>query len=144
MKIQEKTFISLSDLIDDRTTEILKENGAFFAFSKKQFEEGKKEGVIYTSLDGNLICPKENVNKLLKEFDENFNEGIRKHVEMFDVSRIIQNEYFNHETQLTGDVKQVIDVLHGYIELFPELFTEEIIKKECKKAFSIAVQNDWF
>ena len=47
----------------DYLTPILEANGAFFAFSQSQFDEQKKEGVIYVSMGAGLICPKENADK---------------------------------------------------------------------------------
>ena len=54
----------------DYLTPILEANGAFFAFSQSQFDEQKKEGVIYVSMGAGLICPKENAENALKRYIE--------------------------------------------------------------------------
>lgn len=51
----------------DRIGEVMEQNGAFFAFGTKQFDEQKVDGVKYVSFDSGLICPKENADKLNKE-----------------------------------------------------------------------------
>ncbi|WP_456303359.1 DUF7659 family protein, partial [Vibrio lentus] len=45
------------------------EAGAFFAFSNKQFDEAKKEGVKYASLGMGLICPVDNAKQLMTRLD---------------------------------------------------------------------------
>lgn len=135
---------TLNDYTDTLTSKLFAENGAFFAFGKTQFEEQKKEGVNYVSMASGMICPKENVTKVLNEFERIFDDAVRQQVADFGAEKIIRHEYFNHETQLTGDNEQVIAVLSTHIELFPELFTEEIILAVCRQCFADAVKNDWF
>lgn len=53
----------------DKISQVLSQNGAFFAFSDKQFNEQKQEGIKYVSMGAGLICPKENADKLNKELD---------------------------------------------------------------------------
>ena len=46
----------------------MKENGAFFAFGDKQFNEKKdpnKTKVDYCNIFGGMVCPKANKNKML-------------------------------------------------------------------------------
>jgi len=57
---------------------------------------------------------------------------------------IIKREYFNYETQLSGDLDDMIDALSSYVDQFHELFTNEVIKKVSDECFQDAVNNDWF
>ena len=135
---------TLNNYTDIKTTELFNRNGAFFAFGNKQFDEQKKEGITYVSLMGGLLCPKENAKTLMTDFEQIFDEAVRQQVKDFGAEKIISHEYFNHETQLTGDDQQVINVLSTHRQLFPELFTDEIILTVCKNCFNEAVANDWF
>jgi hypothetical protein len=91
-----------------------------------------------------LLCPKENAKKVFQSFEQIFDDAVRQQVADFGAEKIISHEYFNHETQITGDTDQVISVLGTHRDLFPELFTDEIILKVCRKCFAEAVKNDWF
>ena len=135
---------TLNDYTDALTTKLFADNGAFFAFGKNQFDEQKKEGVTYVSMASGMICPKENAKKVLTQFEQIFDDAVRQQVADFGAEAIIRHEYFNHETQITGDIDQVAGVLATHIELFPELFTAEIILKVCHQCFKDAVNNDWF
>ncbi len=44
----------------------IKDAGAFWAFGEKQFNEQKVTGIIYAQLGAGLMCPKENVDSLIK------------------------------------------------------------------------------
>lgn len=135
---------TLNSYTDALTSKLLDDNGAFYAFGNKQYEEKKKEGVIYVSLASGLICPKENVTQLLKGLKVIFDDAVRQQVADFGAEKIISHEYFNYETQLTGNTQQVINALSTHKKLFPELFTDKFILKVCKKCFNQAVKNDWF
>lgn len=137
-------FISLSKITEEKVSNLFNENGAFFAFGKTQFEEKKQPGINYITLASGLICPEENGIKVIEGFDKIHTEGIKTQVAEFGAERIIEYEYFNYETQITGDTDELKMMLSGHIELFPELFTDEIINKVCKTCFEKAVANDWF
>ena len=55
----------LINYIEEAQTKAFEKAGAFFAFSDKQFEEQKKEGVRYSYMGAGLICPKENQKQYL-------------------------------------------------------------------------------
>ena len=134
----------LQDYIEASNTEILKQNGAFFAFGNKQFEEQKKDGIIYCSLGGGLICPKENATKILKEIEQVHKNGIIQDVEENGAAKIIEREYFNYEMQITWDPSNFHDEINLYKEVFPELFTDSLIKLVCNLCYRKAIDNDWF
>lgn len=135
---------TLNDYTDTLTSKLFADNGAFFAFGNRQFDEKKQEGVTYVSLASGLICPKEKAKTVVTQFELIYNEAVRQQVAEFGAKEIIAHEYFNHETQITMDVTQVYDALETHIELFPELFTDEVINDVCVKCFKKAVDNDWF
>ena len=130
---------TINDYTDTLTTKLFADNGAFFAFGNKQFDEKKQEGVIYVSMASGLLCPKENANQLFQDFEKIYDEAVKQQVADFGAEKIISHEYFNYETQITGDNQQVIDSLSTHKNLFPELFTDEIILKVCKQCFNEAV-----
>jgi hypothetical protein len=93
---------------------------------------------------GGLVCPKGNAKKLMTDFERIFDDAVRQQVKDYGATKIIRYEYFNYETQITGDNQQVIDGLATYKQLFPELFTNEIILAVCQKCFAEAIKNDLF
>ena len=68
----------LSNYIEEAQTKAFDTNGAFFAFSTKQFNEAKTEGVKYTSLGLGMVCPSANVETLLSSLDTIHEEGIKQ------------------------------------------------------------------
>jgi 4-hydroxy-3-methylbut-2-enyl diphosphate reductase IspH len=46
--------------------EMLKETGSFFAFSNKQFDEQKKDGVEYVGVTAGLVTPKDRVKEVIE------------------------------------------------------------------------------
>lgn len=138
------TFLSLSQITEEKISKLFNENGAFFAFGQKQFEEKRQPGIDYVTLASGLICPKENALKVIEEFDKIHTEGVKEQVFLFGAERIIEAEYFNYETQISGDTAQLKNVLSSYIEFFPELFTEELMERVFKDCFQKAIDNDWF
>lgn len=135
---------NLLNYTEQGITNALEKTGAFFAFGQKQFNEQKKEGVTYVSMGSGLICPEENAAELNELLENNYINGIKTDVAENGAAAIIEREYFNYETQLTGDKENLKDELQEYFKLFPELFTEELFKQTCKKAFATAVENNWF
>ena len=134
----------LSNYMEERQTALFTETGSFFAFGDKQFNEQKKEGVTYVSMGYGLICPKETAKQLSDGLDLIYIEAIRQDVNENGARAVIEREYFNHETQLSGDNSQVISLMSTYAKEFPEQFTDEIILSVCRECFNKAVLNDWF
>ena len=128
----------LSDYIEDKQTDLFEKTGAFFAFSKKQLDEQKKEGINYSLLGMGMICPKDNINMLLEGLDLIQSEGIKQDIKENGISAIIQRELGNHEAQITMDIEPTLDALEGYN------ITKEQVLKEYKIFFDLCVKNDWF
>lgn len=134
----------LSDYMEEKQTALFRETGSFFAFGNKQFNEQKKEGVTYVNMGSGLICPIETAEQLSDGLDLIYIEAIRQDVSENGAKAVIEREYFNHETQITGDNSQVVAIMSDYEEQFPGQFTDEIIFSVCRECFTKAVENDWF
>lgn len=134
----------LSHYLEKFQENALYNNNAFYAFGDKQFEEKRKRDVPYVDLGQGLICPISNAKKLIKDLDEALIEAVKLDVKENSPESIIHREFFNYESQLSGDVENAFCALYKHRELFPELFSPEIIAKEFQEAYSLAIKNDWF
>ena len=128
----------------DYLTPILEANGAFFAFSQSQFDEQKKEGVIYVSMGAGLICPKENADKLHEEVKRNSKKAIKAEIKKKGAKAIIRHEYFNHECQISMSTENAENALKRYIEIAPKEFTKVLISETFKECFNEAIEKDFF
>jgi hypothetical protein len=104
----------LQDYKEEEQTQIFKQNGAYFCFSKEQFEEKKKENVKYISLGAGLVCPEKNAKKLIAEIDANHLKGIQKDIADNGKKAIIRRELFNYESFYTNDISSCVEALEGY------------------------------
>ena len=118
--------------IDEGISKALEKYGAFWAFGSKQFEEQKKEGVIYVNMGAGLLCPKENYKKLDKEIAEVVKTGTEMDKQQNGKYKIIRRELFNHECGYTGDFEDAMAILKEY----------GITKKEVGEVHSKLIQND--
>ncbi|EDK30745.1 hypothetical protein VSWAT3_25719 [Vibrionales bacterium SWAT-3] len=112
----------LSHYIQDKQTQAFNEAGAFFAFSTKQFDEAKKEGVKYASLGMGLICPVDNAKQLMTSLDSIAQEGIAEDIEENGKKSIIRRELFNHECFYTNDICDCVEKLEGYGISYDEVY----------------------
>jgi hydroxymethylpyrimidine pyrophosphatase-like HAD family hydrolase len=142
--LKQSKMKNLFEILKPKTAELFKNNGAFFAYSNKQFNEQKKEGIEYVNILGGLIGPKDKAKFILSEMERLYDESVIEHVKNETPEKIISYEYFNHETQLTGDINTIIDLFSEYTRLFPIEFSYENILKECDKCYKLAIKNDWF
>ncbi|TCU04016.1 DUF7659 family protein [Vibrio crassostreae] len=112
----------LSHYIQAKQTQAFNEAGAFFAFSNKQFDEAKKEGVKYASLGMGLICPVDNAKQLMTRLDSIAQEGIAEDIEENGKKAIIRRELFNHECFYTNDICDCVEKLEGYGIFYDEVY----------------------
>lgn len=134
----------LSDYTEQAQTKLFEDCGVFFAFSKKQFEEGCEK--VGASGDNKVSSFGHGGYVLNKNFDiflagmENINAlGIKQDIEENGIEAIIQRELANYETQLNGDWEKIIDVLDGYNGITPE-----IVHTQYKIFYQGCIDNDWF
>ena len=134
----------MSELVQIEINKAIEKHEVFFAFSQKQVDEGKKEGVTYVNMGGGCLCPKENVADFITDMDEGSKVGIKNDVHTYGAKKIIAREYFNHECQITNDTSDMVDALASHIEQYPQLFTEIVIKETAIECFNEAVKRDFF
>ena len=134
----------LSDYMQEAQTELFESTGSFFAFGNKQFNEAKKPNVKYVSLGAGLICPKHNVKTLMKGLEKIHKNSIKQDVQENGHIKIIEREFFNHESQITRDYSNAMEALSGHIKEFPELFTNETIAKIFSQCLKLAIEKDFF
>jgi len=130
----------LSNYIESKQTELFNSTGAFFAFSDKQFNEGRAPGPIkYVSLGAGMICPKSNVKALLRGLSRINEEGIKADIAENGIKAIIHRELANHECQISMDISDAVDKLADYPGI-----TEETVQAEWPEYFQNCVDNDYF
>ena len=104
----------LSNYIEEAQTKAFKEAGAFFAFSNKQFNEAKQDGVEYCSMGAGLICPKDNAEKLDNNLMRIVAEGIKADLAENGRKGVIHRELGNHEYCITHDITDTVEKLKDY------------------------------
>lgn len=105
----------MTAFIQEKHTELFNELGVFFAFSNKQFEEQKQEGVEYCSVLGAGDCvPKHNAGKFAKRLSAIHREGREKELAEKGIDKIIEEQLVNHECFYTGDISDAVEALAGY------------------------------
>jgi hypothetical protein len=104
----------LSEYTEQTIAEAMKKAGAFFAFSNKQFDEVKKEGVKYVDCGMGLICPKDTATTLLTEINEAHAKGIEQDIKENGLVGIIKRELNNHECYYTGNTEDAENALKDY------------------------------
>jgi|14_taG_2_1085336.scaffolds.fasta_scaffold48076_1 hypothetical protein len=117
----------------DGITLAMEKHGAFWAFSNKQLDEQKKEGVEYVGLNGGLVAPKESVVQLMKDIAKVGRERAQNDLDANTKKEIIHRELANYETFITGDITDTVNALasHGITREdvqaeYPEYYNEAI------------------
>jgi len=105
---------SLSDYTQDAISDLYKRTGAFWAFSQKQFNEQKQDGVKYIQLPDGCIVPKDSVKLFVREQRQIITRGIERDLAENGMIAIVQRELANHEYSYTGDPSDTIDALEEY------------------------------
>lgn len=135
----------LSHYTEKAQTELINKTGAFFAFSNEQLNRQKKEGTKYTFFKGSgMFVPTENKEELLEGLEKIQEEGIKKDVEENGAKGIIRREYFNHECHIPCDTYDARIALEKYQEMYPEKFSEDVLKKVFAECWKDAVEQDLF
>lgn len=104
----------LQDYINESQTKALDKAGAFFAFSKSQFEEARKEGVVYVDGPAGMICPKDTIDTLLLELEAGYKAGIEQDIAENGLEKIILRDLNNHEAYYMNDLESTISALASY------------------------------
>ena len=104
----------LTNYIEDAQTKAFEKVGAFFAFSDKQFNEQKVEGIKYVHIGAGLICPKGGSKALMDELDKVHAAGIAQDLAENGKKGIIHRELGNHEYSITYSIEDTFYALEGY------------------------------
>lgn len=104
----------LSDYTSAALTIAFEKHGAFYAFSKSQFNEKKVEGVMYVSDGSGMITPKENYQALCKDMEEIHTSGIKQDIEENGIEKIIKRELGNYECYYTSEIEDAVEALEDY------------------------------
>jgi len=138
------TMPYFSHYLRDAQSKAFADNGAFFAFSDKQFNEKKVEGVEYVDMGAGLICPKANAPTMRAQLDEAVKNAVELDVAENGMEAIVKREYFNYESQITMDTSNAMGSLYAHKEKYPDLFTDEAIEKVFADCFAYALEQDMF
>jgi hypothetical protein len=134
----------LNNYTQQAQTELFKSLGAFFAFSKEQFNEGCKEvganenNKVASFGAGGYVLSK-NLDLLIEGLNNIYDLGIKKDLEENGVNKIIMRELANLEAQITGDITETFESLQGYNITKAEI--ENVYKNEF---MPLCIKNDWF
>jgi len=108
------TYYEYKQTRETAHTELLNKYGVFFAFSKEQFDEGKKEGVEYYSTGLGMLVPKDNFEMFIKEQEGRGEEFIVKAKELFTPTEIIRYELGNYEYCIREDLTDTKEALEEF------------------------------
>ena len=133
-----KGIKSLNSYVDEAQSKVFEENGAFFAFTDEKYNKNKVEGVKYVSIGSGLICPIDNAKKVIAGVNATHAEGIKLRLKDYSISRIIQYELANYESQISMDYSDAFDVLKDYG------VTQEMMDIEWKIYWDYCVKKDLF
>ncbi len=126
----------MTTFIQDKQTKLFNELGVFFAFSNKQFDEQKQDGVEYCTVLGSGDCvPKQNASEFAKRLAAIHSEGREKELAEKGIDKIIEEQLVNHECFYTGDITDAVEALAGYEVTHDQVLT--IYKKVADK------YSDW-
>jgi len=115
----------LCTYMEDKQTALFEETNTFFAFSQKQFNEGKKEGITYINMGAGMLTDKRYVKKLTEGLEKIYKDSIQEDIKENGIDAIIKRELANHEAWYTMDIQDTCDKLEDY----------PITKKQIKEIF---------
>ncbi|MCG3684457.1 hypothetical protein L5F43_03830 [Aliarcobacter butzleri] len=114
---------TLNSYTSDKISAAMEKHGAYFAFSKTQFEEKQVEGVKYVSDGSGMVCPKENYNQLIEEMNGIYAEGVKQDIAENGLTAIVKRELANYECYYTGDIEDAVDALEDYGVTYEQVLT---------------------
>lgn len=134
------TYQDASKKHEQAISKMITECGIFFAFSDKQFEEGKKktnfkEGDKLISVLGGGCLPLSNKDKYIKDSEkasEDFIKALKEGEEIKE--QAIKYELANHECYYTGEIDAVVNMFKG-------IYTSEEILKVYQANYQLESAN---
>jgi hypothetical protein len=134
----------LQDYMEKKQTEVFDKYGVFFAFSKTQFNDGRKkildagilqEGEKLTNFGHGMIGPSKHSDEVIEQLDKIYTESINQDIEENGISNIIQRELDNHEYVITGDIEDTVEKLADYPDIDEDRVRQELPNwREIRKA----------
>jgi hypothetical protein len=112
----------LSDYMEAKQTELFNKTGTIFAFSQKQFEEGRKDNVKYVNLGQGMLTEKPFVEEVINGLDKIYKDAIQEDLKENGIDKIILRELENHEAFYVGNIEDTVHKLEDYP------FTEDDIR----------------
>ena len=125
----------LSDYMEKRQTALFKKTGTFFAFSQKQFEEGRKDNVKYVNLGQGMLTEKPFVEEVINGLHKIYKDSIKQDIKENGKDKIILRELENHEAFYVGDIEDTIHTLKDYP------FTEDEISHLYQKNYAKYIEQ---
>lgn len=123
---------------------IFEECGVFFAFNKAQFDEGvKKVGASadnkITQISSGIFVLSNYLDIFQKKMTTLRAEGLKQDIEENGKENIIHRELANYETQITGNLREVVEALEDY-----GISEDEIRSYFRQKYIPYCIENDLF
>lgn len=129
---------SLSHYTEAAMDELFNNLGIIVAFSNKQFQEKKVEGVTYINAGSGIIVPKDNLKAFNEGMDSVVSDGIKKDLDENGKDAIIQRELANYECHISCDFEDAYDALKDYG------ITHDEVAAGYKVFFAHCVEHDLF
>ena len=104
----------LSDYMEAKQTALFKKTGTIFAFSQKQFEEGRKDNVKYVNLGQGMLTEEPYIKDVINGLDKIYKDSIKQDIKENGKDKIILRELENHEAFYVGNIEDTIHKLEDY------------------------------
>ena len=104
----------LSDYMEAKQNELFNRTGTIFAFSQKQFEEGRKDNVKYVNLGQGMLTEKPFVKEVINGLDKIYKDSIKQDIKENGKDKIILRELQNHEAFYVGNIEDTVHKLEDY------------------------------
>ena len=104
----------LSDYMGEKQTALFNKTGTIFAFSQKQFEEGRKDNVKYVNLGQGMLAPDENYIEVIETLKKIYKDSIQQDLKENGKDKVILRELLNHEAFYVGNIEDTIHKLEDY------------------------------
>ena len=121
----------LSDYTKEPLAILLNKYNAFFAFSDKQFNEGKKEGVKYVSRSAGLFHEAGKTKEFDLEYSAMIKTAILRDLTEHGKNNVIERALSNYECYYTYEIDDAVEALKDY----------NITRKEIQEVFNKNKQN---
>ena len=113
----------LSDYTDQPISDLLTKYNGFFAFSTKQFEKAKKEGIKYVNRGAGLFHEAGKSKEFDAELAKINADAIKQDLAENGKDGIIERELSNREAYCTGEIEDAVEALEDY-----GITSEEVLK----------------